>query len=224
MLERRRAMMVALAGAAASSMLPGCYTIQEAATDGVPPANGRKVMLVGRIEVVPRVAASEQDIDVRNDLFNTKRYMLGRAVIQMADRPDPGSLHALSAQFLNPTLEETFFFVLPRSERFIAKGSVTMEWRDLTPGSKAMNVESSELKFPAPLELDIRTDDQAIYIGTLRLHRDVFHSLLKVELLDHHAAALVEFRKRYGAQAGLRKALLKLPQATTKPVRKGENS
>ncbi|HEX9390310.1 MAG TPA: hypothetical protein VF928_03245 [Usitatibacteraceae bacterium] len=218
-MHKRRRFLAAALGSVAAAALPGCYTIHETPPGGVPAAGSRHVMLVGRIEVVPRMATGEQDIDIKNDLFNTKRYMLGRAVIQMADRPDPGSLHALSAEFLNPTLEQTFFLVLPRSERFIAKGSVTMEWRDLTPSSKAMNVESAELKFPAPLEIDIRPDDQAIYIGTVRLHRDVFHTLLKVELLDQHAAALIEFRKRFGPQAALRKALLKLPQESSRPAR-----
>src|SRR5260221_168939 len=55
--------------------------------------------------------------------------------------------------------------------------------------------------------------------GGVRLHGDVFHTLLKVELLDQHAAALIELRKRFGPQAALRKALLKLPQESSRPAR-----
>jgi hypothetical protein len=201
-----------------SALLGGCYTIQETSPTGVPAPGGRHVMLVGRVEVVPRVAVGEQDIDIKNDFFNTKRYSIGRAVVVLSDRPDPNRFHVLNAQILNPALEQTYFFVAPRGERFITQAYVAMEWRDLTPNSKAMNIESAELKAPAPLEIDIRPDDQAIYLGTLRLHRDVFHTLLKVELLDHHAAAQAELRQRFGAQASLRKALLKLPPSRLSPA------
>jgi hypothetical protein len=209
--KHRRQIIGASLGAACAAVLSGCYTIHETPPVAVPVAGGRHVMLVGRIEVVPRLATGEQDIDVKNDVLNSKRYMLGRAVMQMAIRPDPGSLQILSAEILNPTLEQTYFFVVPRGERFIAKGNVTMEWRDLTARSKIMTPEAAELKFPVPLEIDIRPEDQAIYLGTLRLYRDVYHTLLKVELLDHYAAAQTDFRQRFGAQGMLRKALLKLP-------------
>jgi TAT (twin-arginine translocation) pathway signal sequence len=208
--ERRGLLKASLALGAAAA-LPGCYTVHEAPPTGLPSAGAGKLMLVGRVEVVPKLATGEQDIDIKNDVFNAKRYALGRAAIILADKPDPSRYHVLSAQILNPTLEQTYFFTVPRSERFLAQGMVTMEWRDLTPNSKAMNVEKAELKFPAPIEFDIQPEDQALYVGTLRLHHDVYHTLLKVEVLDHYSTALTEFRQRFGPQASLRKALMRLP-------------
>jgi hypothetical protein len=208
---KRRLVLAGALGASLSTGLTACYTLQEAPPAELPAAGGQRVMLVGRIELVPRLAVGEQDIDIKNDVFNVKRHMQGRAVMYMANRPDPGSLQVLSAEILNPVLDQTFFFLLTRSERFISKGGVTMEWRDLTANSKAMNLEKVELNFPTPLEIDVRPDDQAIYLGSLRMYRDPYHTLLKTELLDNYPTALAEFRQRFGAQATLRKALLKLP-------------
>jgi hypothetical protein len=211
--SRRRVIVTGALGASTLA-LPGCWTIHETPPASLPAAGSRQVMLVGRVEVLPRLSATEQDIDVKNDLFNGARHMRGRAVIYLADKPEPGSLQVYGADIINPTLDQTFFFVVRRSERFIARGSVVMEWRDLTPNSKAMAVDTAELKLPAPLEIDIRAEDQALYLGTLRLHRDTFNTLLKVELIDQHAPAQTELRERFGPQAGLRRALLKLPQST----------
>jgi hypothetical protein len=210
-LDRRRfSFACALGGVAAA--LPGCYSIQELPASELPAAGARQVMVVGRIEVVPQLRR-DQDLRIGNDVFNMKRHLENRAVLVMGARAEAVESPPMGAQILNPTLEETYFLLMRRSERFLAKGSVTMEWSSQVTGPRTMSVDSVELKFPAPLELDIQPGDQAIYIGTLRLHRDRFHTLLGAEVLDHHAAAQPEFQQRFGAQARLRKALLKLPGA-----------
>jgi hypothetical protein len=69
-------------------------------------------------------------------------------------------------------------------------------------------MDRSELLFPAPLALDLRPGERAVYIGTLRLHRDEFHEVTKAELLDHYAAASLEFHRRFPGNLPPRKALL----------------
>ncbi len=72
--------------------------------------------------------------------------------------------------------------------------------------------EQTELLFPVPAELDIRPSDKAIYIGTLRLHRDEFHEVTRAEVRDDFAAASAEFKKKFGAGVTLRKALMRKPK------------
>ncbi len=72
--------------------------------------------------------------------------------------------------------------------------------------------EQTELMIPAPVELDIRPLDKAIYIGTLRLHRDEFHEVTRAEVRDEFAAANAEFKRKFGTQASLRKALIRRPK------------
>jgi hypothetical protein len=71
-----------------------------------------------------------------------------------------------------------------------AQAARHFSWAD--GGSRRSSPETAELAFPAPLEIDIRGEDRAIYLGTLRLHRDEFHTLLKVEVLDHYSTAQME--------------------------------
>lgn len=223
MLDRRRfALGLACTGAAAAS---GCYTIQETPATELPAAGAGQVMVVGRIEVVPQLAGRDQDLKIRNDVFNVRRHLENRAVLVMGDKAEAVESPPVGAQILNPTLEQTYFLLLRRSERFLAKGSVTMEWSSQVTGPRTMHVDTVELKLPAPLELDIQPADQAVYIGTLRLHRDRFHTLLSAEVLDHHAAAQAEFQQRFGANARLRKALLRLPGAApARPAPRGRSA
>jgi hypothetical protein len=162
---------------------------------------GDSVLLVGKIEIVPPIKVDEQKYRAGWDAFNTKRHFLGRAVLFTSDTPQ---YRDRTGSALNPPLEETYFVKLPRSHRYVVKGSVTMQ---LVSGRSG--VDHTELMFPTPIEFDVRTGDKAIYVGTLRLHRDEFHEVTKAELRDDYADAMTEFRKRFAGEPLPRKALLK---------------
>jgi hypothetical protein len=59
------------------------------------------------------------------------------------------------------------------------------------------------------LEFDIKSTEKAVYVGTLRLHRDEFNEVTKAEILDHYAGASAEFKKKFGNRTVLRKAMAK---------------
>jgi hypothetical protein len=85
--------------------------------------------------------------------------------------------------------------------------------RAVTPRQSVM--DHTELLFPGPIEFDIRPADKAIYVGTLRLHRDEFHEVQKAEVLDHYNAAYADLTRKFGAGLPLRKALLKPVRANS---------
>jgi hypothetical protein len=186
------------AGCALPTVSEGVGSLGEVGSDAV--------LLVGRIEIVPAVKPEEQTFKAGWDPFNAKRYHVGRAILFMSDKPQykEHTDHAL-----NPPLEETYFVKVPRSHRYMVKGAVTMSFHLRTTSPRTARVDQSELLFPAPIQLDIRPGDTAIYVGTLRLHRDEFHEVTKAEILDHYGAASAEFRQKFGPGAGLRKALLR---------------
>ena len=66
------------------------------------------------------------------------------------------------------------FVRLPRKHRYMVKGSVTMSFQARAVSRRQVATE--------PVELDIRPGDKAIYLGTLRLHRDEFHEVTKALL------------------------------------------
>ena len=86
----------------------------------------------------------------------------------------------------------------------MVKGSVTMSLVSRATSARTVSMDQSELIFPAPIELDLRPGDKAIYIGTLRMHRDEFHEVTKAELRDDYAVAMKPqaLRRRTAAAQG----------------------
>jgi hypothetical protein len=190
--------------AAVALLTAGCVAVSEN-VGSIGELGGDAVLLVGKIEIVPPIKPEEQKYRPGWDPFNGQRYVMGRAVLFTSDKP---VYRDYTGNALNPPLEQTYFLKLPKAHRYVVKGSVTMSFssRGATAGS---GYDHGELLFPAPIEIDVRSGDKAIYVGTLRLHRDEFHGVTKAELRDDYAAAMAEFRKRFAGEPLPRKALLK---------------
>ena len=193
--------LIAVAALAAA----GCVTVSEGVGSWGEIGTG-SVLLVGKIEVVPPVRPEEQRFRAGLDVLNTKRHHIGRAILFMSDEP---RYQERTGNALNPALETTYFLTAPRAQRYMVKGSVTMELAARAVSARQSVMDHTELLFPGPIEFDIRPADKAIYVGTLRLHRDEFHEVKKAEVLDHFNAAYADFTRKFGAGPPLRKALLK---------------
>lgn len=189
----------------------GCVTISEG-VGSWGEIGADAVLLVGKIEVVPPVRPEEQRFRAGLDVLNTKRHHIGRAILFMSDQP---RYQERTGNALNPALETTYFLTVPRSRRYLVKGSVTMELVARAVSSRQSVMDHTELLFPGPIEFDIRPADKAIYVGTLRLHRDEFHEVKKAEVLDHYDAAYADFTRKFGAGLAPRKALLKPVRANS---------
>jgi hypothetical protein len=192
---------------AATLVAAGCVSVSEG-VDNMKELDTDSVLVVGKIEVVPPIKPEEQSYKA-NDPFNSKRHFMGRAVMFMSDKPD---YREHTGHALNPPLEQVYFVKVPRSQRYMVKGSVTMAFAMRVVSRRQAVTEQTELLFPAPAELDIRPSDKAIYIGTLRLHRDEFHEVTRAEVRDEFVAANAEFKKKFGAEVTLRKALMRKPK------------
>src|SRR5262245_15735718 len=186
-------------------LVAGCTTLHQEVA-GLGEVKSDSVVLVGRIEIVPPIDPKEQNIRTGLDPFGTKNHFLGRAIMFLSDQP---KYEDRTNNAINPTLEQTYFIQVPKSQRFMVRGSVTMDYRQQVVSRRQVAIEQTELMIPAPIEFDIKPSDSAIYIGTLRLHRDEFNEVVKAEILDDYAGASTEFRKKFGITASLRKALLK---------------
>lgn len=203
----RLLVLIAVAAVAAA----GCVTISEG-VGSWSEIGADSVLLVGKIEVVPPVRPEEQRFRAGLDVLNTKRHHIGRAILFVSDEPQ---YQERTGDALNPTLETTYFLTVARSRRYMVKGSVTMELVARSVSARQSVMDHAELLFPGPIEFDIRPADKAIYVGTLRLHRDEFHEVTKAEVLDHFSAAYADFTRKFGAGVPLRKALLKPVRANS---------
>ena len=190
--------------AAATLVAAGCVSVSE---DVASPRDvgSDAVVLVGKIEIIPPIKPTEQKYQAGWDVFNTKRHFLGRAILFTADTPQ---YRERTGNALNPPLEETYFLKLPRTHRYIVKGYVSMEL--VSRGASARSgFDQTELAFPVPIEVDLRPGDKAVYVGTLRIHRDEFHEVTSAELRDDYKEAMAEYRKRFAGEPLPRKALLR---------------
>ena len=184
--------------ALAAALLAGCVSVSEG-VGSMSEVGSDSVLIVGKVELLPKLRPDEQQVNPPNDILNSKRYFLGRAVMFMSDE---ARYRERTGNALNPALDETFFLKVPRTQKFMVKGTVTMEMR-----MRSGHLDQTDLVFPAPLRLDIRPGDTALYVGTLRLHRDEFHEVVKAEIRDDYASAIVDYRRKFGAAAAPRKAL-----------------
>ena len=201
--------MTRLFPAAAALLAAACVSVSED-VGSLKEIGSDSVLLVGKIEIVPPIRPDEQQYRAGWDPANSKRHFIGRAILFTSDTRE---YRERTGNALNPPLEETYFVKLPRSHRYVVKGSVTMAL--VSGGASARSgFQQTELVFPAPIELEVRPSDKAIYVGTLRLHRDEFHEVTKAELRDEYPAAMAEFRKRFAGEPLPRKALLKRAKPT----------
>jgi hypothetical protein len=201
-----------LLAAAAAAFLAGCVSVSETNVASLGELGSNDVVLIGRIELEPPIKVNEQSYKAL-DPFNAKRHRIGRAILFMADKPGYQEYTDLA---LNPALQETFFLRLPREKRYVAKGFVSMEFALRVVSRRQAVSEETELVFPAPLAFDIRPGDKAVYVGTLRLHRDEFHEVTKAEVRDEYARAVAEYRARFPGAPPPRKALLRRASAPSK--------
>jgi hypothetical protein len=58
------------------------------------------------------------------------------------------------------------------------------------------------------LRATLRPGDKAVYIGTIRYHRDEFFTISRIQIVDDYGHANAEFKKKFGSKHSLRKALL----------------
>ena len=97
-------------------------------------------------------------------------------------------------------LDETFYVTVPNSAPlFVIRSEILM--------GVSADVEKAVL--PSGYKIDIRRDDKAVYIGTLKYYRDEFSEIKRVELIDDYERENAAFKKIFGGQIKLRKALIK---------------
>lgn len=156
-----------------------------------------EVVIVGRVELSPPLRPGEQKIKTLNSgSFENKVFLLadpqGRTLTKEPELAD-------YAGRVEATLGKNFF-VRSKNEPFHIIGG--MMYLDI--GSREMN----RVYFPGGLRVSTKAGDKAIYIGTIRYHRDEFWEITKIEIADDYTNANTEFKKKFGNTATLRKALL----------------
>ena len=187
----RLAVLISLAALAA------CAGAAREQVESLSALGGSDTLVVGRIELVPPLRKDEQRIKglgsggYENKIFliADERFRVLKAEPALADFS--GRIEAILGKD---------FFVRSESKPFFILGGVLF----LDIGGREMN----KAYFPGGLKVSLRPGDKAVYIGTVRYHRNEFFEISKVAIGDDYERANAEFKKKFGTRYPLRKALL----------------
>jgi len=151
------------------------------------------VILVGRIELVPPLFPNEQILgapltgrfrDKVHSLFSDQLYDPEESTFTFYRK---STLVELGREFyLRQPMSKTLFY---------SGGAVVMT---------ATNQGQEDIKLPGGLRYTLNPGDRAVYVGTIRYHRDDYNTITKTEVIDDYARVNREFVARYGTGMKLR--------------------
>jgi hypothetical protein len=180
---------LALAGCVPSALAP------VSSTDGV----GRgETILVGRVELVPPLQKGEQRLTAigTGSYQNVMLLLTGER-----DRPLPADPKIADYADRIEAPLGSHFFVRTRSAPFYIQGGIVL-----------LDSAMSRARFPGGIRVALKEGDRAVYIGTLRYHRNEFFDITDMQVVDEYAAANAEYVKKFGNGIPLSKALMTLPK------------
>lgn len=152
-----------------------------------------EVILVGRIELVPPLFPNEQSLlapltgrfrDKATGVFSDALY---------DGEESPVSFHRNGVLV---ELGRDFYVRQPMSKTLFYSGGTIMIMTN--------NKEQRDMKLPGGLQYTLKPDDRAVYVGTLRYHRDDYNAITKTEFINDYARANQAFVAKYGSGVKLR--------------------
>lgn len=180
--------------------LSSCFKITPEFTEFSKLKNG-EIVLVGRIEVDPPKAKPDEDIEEYPEYYNLFFSSLNDKYIETETRGDRANnrndLNKL--EWFNRYFGKTFTAVTKFRPVYINPLGLTLEL-----GGEDKHYEHIYLP---PLKVEYKKGDRAVYMGTVRFHRNKFWDVEKVEIIDDYKREKREFEKKFGKKFRLVKRL-----------------
>lgn len=165
-----------------------------------------QMLVVGRIELDPPLKPGEQQIGKTYAEFDRATVVIvdsePRVVDPMGSRP---SIDDMKQRLIAPFGQN--FFVSHVAQPFYILKSWVVLYAKVEVSAKNSAADDWFAPLHGMFRVDARPGDKAVYIGTIRYHRDEFFSTTKVVVRDDYASANAEFQRRFGRGVSLRKAL-----------------
>lgn len=160
-------------------------------------AGDAEVVVIGKIELVPPLDAREQKSHW--NVIGEKR-MLGRIWMATGGEHKPVKTSQLDASEFQGSLEAQwgvpFMVKAPRQRTFFNGGLAHLDV-----------LEQAKLWFPGGYYFEVPAGASAVYIGTLRYHRNDFNTITRVEVVDERRDIATVLKA--GSPADVRTSLLK---------------
>ncbi len=185
------------AAAAMIALLGGCLT---------PPARppishisqlrNHETVVVGRVEIVPPLDKADAELTKMFwTRYNNKMFLIiDDTPRRLTDEP---GLFDFSGR-IEAEIGRTFAVRSSNKPFYILAGMMLLNQGDGT---------GERTYFPAGLKVDIHPEDKAVYIGTIRYHRNEYMDIERLVIEDAYEKTAVEVKKRLGVSRGLTKRL-----------------
>jgi hypothetical protein len=163
-------------------------------------AGASEVVVIGKIELVPPISTAFEQRTHWNVIGEDR--MLTHVLVATAAEYRPVDISKLAGSDFQNSLEAKwgvpFMVKVPRQRTFL-NGGVTF-----------LNVKEQEkLWFPGGYYFDVPSGAGAVYIGTLRYHRNDFNVITKMEVVDERQDVAVALKGTGGASPQVQASLLK---------------
>ncbi len=190
-----------LAFVAAAALCVCSYGALGKTPDSVKALGDDEVLLVGRVEIVPALEDFEQNLKTIGSkrYRNSAMFVIGERIVDIqSPRLRDGKLAD------GVTLGQYFYLLRKRHDALIYSGSVILTESAMVGHGRGAGVSVERLILPGGLKYAIGPADKAVYIGTLRYHRDDYNAITKIDLLNEFDKANKAFVDRYGKGVKLR--------------------
>lgn len=177
-------------------LLCSCLAAPRPMVTGLNDLGSRDVVVVGKVVLSPPLGKGEQTLGgVGAENFRGKFMLFTSGQFKELEHPYKGDAYAGRIE----AMVGKTFFTTSDGPFYILEGGLITEF---------VGAEPSYAHFPAGWKVNIRPGDKAVYIGTIRYHRNEFFNVSKVVVEDDYEEAQGLFAKKFGRGTTLRRALL----------------
>lgn len=185
----------------------GCVGAARPLVAAINEVEQNEVIVVGRIVLDPPLEGGEQTLDTVSFtraglIINPSAANYRNKVTLLTDRENRKITDLSMGDYrgrIEAALGETFYVRAINEPFYVIRSEI---WMSLT----GHGMEKAVL--PSGYRIDLRPGDKAVYIGTIKYHRDEFFGTNKVELIDEYKKEQAAFRVKFGDGIKLRKAMV----------------
>lgn len=160
-----------------------------------------EIVLVGRVELVPPLEDFEQNLKTIGSkrYKNVAHFIIGEKVVDAENPKLRDNKYADRVQ-----LGQDFYIRRKRNDTLFYSGSMILTQSVMVGSGRRAGGFMERIVLPGGLQYAIRESDRAIYIGTIRYHRDDYNAITKIDLLNDFEKANKAFIKQFGNGVKLR--------------------
>lgn len=154
-----------------------------------------EILIVGKIMLNPPLRENEQKLSwSARDAFKDKAFVITGDKYRGFDEVDGFSMRHLA----QVDIGKTFFYREDLSDRLIYSGAYIQ-----TELYSDQSRRDGKIYLPGGLQFALNKGHRAIYIGTIKYHRDEYSAITKTEIIDEFNEANKDFKEKYGSSIKL---------------------